>query len=212
MGETPRRRYVFGTPLIETEYGDAAFRSALLEVVALRRNSAPGVARSNIGGWHSTPDMALWGGAAAEALAAKTLAVCGAATRDQGLAAGAAARYLFEAEMWANVSPAGAANEAHAHPGSFWSAVYFLDDGGDPAGGALALLDPRFPMARMHAPELAILDADDAPEESTVIIRPRPGLLIAFPSWLMHLVRPHQGPGERVSIALNVIARPVRTG
>jgi len=30
--------------------------------------------------------------------------------------------------MWANVSGPGAANEAHLHPGSVCSAVYYVDD------------------------------------------------------------------------------------
>ncbi len=41
----------------------------------------------------------------------------------------------------------GHGNEFHSHPGSFWSGVYYVDDGGiaaDPAlGGELEFMDPR---------------------------------------------------------------------
>jgi hypothetical protein len=39
---------------------------------------------------------------------------------------------------------------------------------------------------------------------------PEPGKLIAFPSWLMHSVQPHNGPRERISIAINIMALPAR--
>jgi hypothetical protein len=35
-------------------------------------------------------------------------------------------------------------------------------------------------------------------------IRPRPGLLFLFPSWLFHQVRPYRGAGLRISIAFNL--------
>ena len=33
---------------------------------------------------------------------------------------------------------------------------------------------------------------------------PRSGLLIMFPGWLRHSVRPFEGRGERISVALNL--------
>jgi hypothetical protein len=55
--------------------------------------------------------------------------------------------------------PHGHGNEFHSHPGSFWSAVYYVDDGGidaDPSlGGELEFMDPRGPGPAMYAPQLA---------------------------------------------------------
>ena len=39
---------------------------------------------------------------------------------------------------------------------------------------------------------------------STVEFTPRPGLIMLFPSWLQHQVRPYWGQGERISIAFNL--------
>ena len=53
----------------------------------------------------------------------------------------------WHGNMWANINRSGHANEFHSHPGSFWSAVYYVDDGGIPGnpalGGELEFMDPR---------------------------------------------------------------------
>ena len=112
-------------------------------------------------------------------------------------------------DMWANVLPAGAVNQMHAHPGALWLAVYYVDDGGEPDNGARTLLDPRFPMNRMGANDLVFADGGVV-EEPTVHIQPVPGRMVIFPSWLMHGVKPHQGARDRVSIAINIMAVPAR--
>jgi uncharacterized protein (TIGR02466 family) len=111
-------------------------------------------------------------------------------------------------EMWANVSPAGASNQMHSHPGSFWSASFYVDDGGDGEDGFFVAQDPRFPMIRMVAPDLVFTDETGEKQMSQFRVRPEPGKLVIFPSWLMHAVRPHKGPGERISVAMNVLALP----
>ena len=39
-------------------------------------------------------------------------------------------------------------------------------------------------------------------------MRPQPGLLLMFPSWLSHAVRPYRGDGVRISIAINMTPAP----
>lgn len=208
--EKPEVRAIFPTYLLETRVKDApGLSEALKKVIAARRASDPGIDRSNIGGWHSDTEMLQWGGDAAKRLALATLQLCGAHTHDRGLRGTTAPRFEMGLEMWANVSPPGASNQSHAHPGCVWSAVYYVDDGGDRDGGKLVLHDPRFPMNRMAAPDL-VFAADGQMEEMRVEIAPEPGRLVVFPAWLMHSVKPHRGPRERISIALNVMAIPVR--
>ncbi len=152
--------------------------------------------------------MLAWGGEAARQLGLATLQLCAAHTHDRGMR-GDTPRFEMRLQMWANVSPPGASNQAHAHPGCVWSAVYYVDDGGDQESGKLVLNDPRFPMNRMGAPDLLFV-ADGVAEEMRVQIAPEPGKLVAFPSWLLHGVNPHNGTRDRISIALNVIAIHVR--
>lgn len=208
--DKPIVRTIFPTNLIETRLKDAdRLTAALREIIVARKGADVGIARSNILGWHSDTEMLRWGGEPARTLALATLQLCGSFTHDRGLNAAGRPRFEMGLEMWANVSPAGASNQVHAHPGCVWSAVFYVDDGGDPEGGPLVLHDPRFPMNRMAAPDL-VFAADGLEEQTKVEIAPTPGRLVAFPSWLMHSVKPHGGPRDRISIALNVMAIPVR--
>lgn len=208
--ESPAIRAIFPTNIIETRLLDAVrLNAALRSAILARKAAGPGIARSNILGWHSDTEMLRWGGEPARALGLATLQLCGAYTHDRGLAGTGRPRFEMGLEMWANVSPPGSSNQVHAHPGCVWSAVYYVDDGGDQESGKLVLHDPRYPMNRMAAPDL-VFAADGAAEEMKYEISPAPGRLVAFPSWLMHGVKPHQGPRERISVALNVMAIPVR--
>jgi uncharacterized protein (TIGR02466 family) len=203
-------RCLFSTPFALEMVDDPALLDALRRAIsAERRRDAAGVRVSNLGGWHSNTRMIEWGREAARALAGKAMAMADALTVD--VQSPQASRYGWHAEMWANVGGKGSANQYHTHPGSYWSAVAYVDDGyagsDDPAlGGELQLLDPRMPMVRMTAPELRLKDADGNPQPSEIAVRPRTGLIVLFPSWLQHGVRPFDGPGTRVSVALNLVA------
>lgn len=207
--ETPEVRAIFPTHVLETRVKDfVLLNDGLRAAIAERKAADSGIARSNIGGWHSDTEMLQWAGEPARRLALATLQLCGAHTHDKGMR-GNTPRFEMGLEMWANVSPPGASNQVHAHPGCIWSAVYYVDDGGDAESGKLVLHDPRFPMNRMAAPDL-LFAADGVMEEMRVEIAPEPGKLVAFPSWLMHSVKAHRGTRDRISIALNVMAIPAR--
>ena len=101
----------------------------------------------------------------------------------------------WKANMWANINRTGHGNEFHSHPGSFWSAVYYVDDGGidaDPAlGGELEFMDPRGPGPAMYAPQLAFGSAGLSVGANETV-RPKSGRLVMFPAWLLHQVRPYK--------------------
>lgn len=208
--DRPSVQRLFPTYVIETRMRNAErLNRELTKAILDRRAADPGISRSNVLGWHSDTEMAKWGGEASRSLALATLQFCGMHTHDRGLAPGAPPRFEMGLEMWANVSPPGASNQMHAHPGCVWSAVYYVDDGGDVKSGKLVLHDPRFPMNRMTAPDL-VFAADGETENMKFEVEPEPGKLIAFPSWLMHSVQPHQGSRDRISIAINIMALPAR--
>jgi uncharacterized protein (TIGR02466 family) len=110
--------------------------------------------------------------------------------------------------MWANVNRSGHSNEVHSHPGAYWSGVYYVDDGGigaDPAlGGELEFLDPRGPLPVMNAPHLGFAGPGGLSAGASERVVPKPGLLVLFPSWLMHQVRPYRGNATRISVAFNL--------
>lgn len=203
-------RRLFSTPFALEMVGEALDLAALRSAIEEEQARDPqGLDRSNMGGWHSALTLQHWGGEPARALATRVAAIADAMTLDDRDRA--AATHRWKADMWANVASAGDARQYHFHPGCVWSAVCYLDDGydgsSDPAlGGELTLLDPRMPQVRMNAPHLRLREADGGEQLVEPFVRPRSGMLVVFPAWLAHAVRPFRGPGTRISVALNLAA------
>ena len=199
-------RGLFATPVAALEVPDALARNTILTSTILkRRRETPSVQASNAGGWHSDRDIISWGGAPVREILdmAKELANRMTANRE-----GKPARPAWSEMAWANVNGPGDANICHYHPGSFWSGTYYVEDGGcasDPSlGGEFEMLDPRGAGPGMYAPTLKFSGEDGQSVGAAETIRPRPGLLMLFPSWLFHQVRPYRGTGLRISIAFNL--------
>jgi uncharacterized protein (TIGR02466 family) len=91
----------------------------------------------------------------------------------------------------------------HTHPGSTWSGTYYVDAGVEEpttAGVApLYLLDPCVGRAATFLPTLL---------PSSFTVRPEPGLMVMFPSYLAHMVFPQEANGARISIAFNLRREP----
>jgi uncharacterized protein (TIGR02466 family) len=196
---------LFGTPIITNELPDAAALNAALSTTILEREKAhAGTQHSNLGGWQSDWEMDRWGGAAAIKLLAIGRNTANRITTDRQ---GKPVSIAWKANMWANINRSGHGNEFHSHPGSFWSAVYYVDDGGigaDPSlGGELEFMDPRGPGPAMYAPQLAYGSAGLS-VGANEIVRPKAGLMVMFPAWVLHQVRPYKGQAQRISIAFNL--------
>ncbi len=197
---------LFATPVAAIEVPGAAARNAALrEAILRRRAETASVQASNAGGWHSDRDISAWGGEAAREVLdlARSAATRLTADRD-----GKPVTPEWRVVAWANVNGPGDSNICHYHPGAFWSGTYYVDDGGcadDPTlGGEFEMLDPRGPAPAMYAPALKFAGEDGRSAGSAEVIRPRPGLLFLFPSWLLHQVRPYRGTALRISIAFNL--------
>jgi uncharacterized protein (TIGR02466 family) len=197
---------LFPTPVVTMELPDAAALNAELRaVIAARQKSHASTQHSNLGGWQSSWDMDRWGGAPAIKLLAIGRNLAGRITTDR---AGKPVGIAWKANMWANVNRSGHANEFHSHPGSFWSGVYYVDDGGvaaDPSlGGELEFMDPRGPGPAMYAPQLAFAMAHGLSVGANETVPPKAGRLVMFPAWVLHQVRPYRGAAERISIAFTL--------
>jgi uncharacterized protein (TIGR02466 family) len=200
-------RHLFATPVALEMVTESVDLEALRRAILAERERDPeGAARSNWGGWHSADTLQHWGGDAARRLAARAAALADAMTFNAAEPQATSQNWLVD--MWANVAAAGHHHQYHVHPGCVWSAVAYIDDGydgdADPTlGGELTLLDPRMPTLRMAAPHLHLREGEgEQPIEPA--IRPRTGLMVVFPAWLQHAVRPFRGPGTRISVALNL--------
>jgi uncharacterized protein (TIGR02466 family) len=211
MAETPRMteitaashggavKRVYATPLYTHVWPDAEATNRELARLILSRMPAEAQNRqSNVGGWHSGPDLLSWGGPAVAQLgqwigtAIKTMTLeTGGLTSVPG---------MFGIWAWANVLKPGGYNTVHSHDRYAWAGVYYVATGeADPANafsGLFECVDPR--MARSAVP----IPGD--PYRETIRIRPQPGLMVLFPGWLNHFVHPHTGSGTRIAIAFNV--------
>jgi uncharacterized protein (TIGR02466 family) len=206
---------LFPTPLITLDLGDGGAIAADLRARILARAAAtPGVARSNDGGWQSADDFADWSGesgalavaAVREAVDRYTVQFDGGALRR--------GRFTWTVQCWANVNRAGAGNLAHVHPGAFWSACLYVDDGGinggiaggDALGGAIEFCDPRGAVPLMTTPNLKMAVSGCVTAGLGERIYPRTGMVLIFPAWLPHAVTRYTGTGTRISLAMNFCA------
>ena len=198
----PRDGHIaFGTPmLIRKDAGATALNQGLVALVTALRDGdaeAPAVTRSGVGGWRTGDDFLeseapvvrelrdLMAGAVTEMLAvAKPGAIEGRITRLYG---------------WANLNRPGDYNTTHSHPTSQWSGVYYASVGQSdvarPLSGVIEFQDPR------GAPQAQPFPGFDLGHKLRLV--PEAGLLMVFPSWLLHMVHPFHGQGERISIAFN---------
>ncbi len=194
---------IFATPIIVARLDDTqALNEALSGAILERRTSDPGIAQSNLGGWHSQLDFFSWAGEPGAVVARAAIELADAHTTDQAAIPGK--RRGWRLEAWANVIDCTGAHVEHFHPGAFWSAVYYVRvDPGE--GGQLMLYDPRGAMTQMHAPDLLLVGGGG---ERQVAFTPEAGQLVMFPSWLTHSVTPYAGDGRRISVAINLTAGP----
>ena len=100
--------------------------------------------------------------------------------------------------LWVNMLKPGAAHTSHIHPHSVLSGTVYvvIPDG----ASALKFEDPRLPMMMAAPPRRA--DADEA-HKAFVYLKPQPGTILMWESWLRHEVTPNRGRAERISLSFN---------
>lgn len=96
---------------------------------------------------------------------------------------------------WASVYRRGDRHEAHFHPNTALSAIYYVTA---PDACELDLLDPRSNIG-YYDPGITF-----AGEGHTIRLRCRPGELVLFPGWLKHAVPEFEDDSLRISLSWNV--------
>lgn len=114
---------------------------------------------------------------------------------------------------WFHITRSGGYTAAHNHPMASWSGVYCVDPGNPPAdnttnNGALRFLDPRT-LGNSY------LDQGNAYLQSPYCIAEQAyhleaGMLVLFPSYLVHEVTPYVGDRERITVAFNAWVQDYR--
>jgi uncharacterized protein (TIGR02466 family) len=101
--------------------------------------------------------------------------------------------------MWFVNQRAGDWNPAHKHGGDFSGVVYLqLPDGMESEWAS-----------EDHYPTAGIIEfIDGRPNRfarTGFRLRPKPGMLLLFPAWLLHTVYPFRSAGERRSMSFNIV-------
>ncbi len=191
---------IFPTPVAIHLWPDSeALNDELARLVREEEAKSPGLARSNVGGWHSEMGFLFRDAPPLKRLLARIRTMTAEMTR----AMMKPGRHRFSVEGWANLLRRGQYNSLHLHPNSTWSGVYYVtgnpapEAGASPLSGKIEFVDPRPGASATYTVENAM--------QSRVTLSPAAGTMLLFPSWLQHQVHPYEGPGERISIAFNVL-------
>ena len=195
--------WAFATPIIAFQWPDSDALNDELTALILDREKQDQskVQLSNAGGWQSSDDLLMWGGTAVGELKRRIDALLFATLKETSATPNDPPKTQFRIDCWANVNRAGDYNVVHNHPNALWSGVYYVSAGKPnpnvPQAGKIELLDPR-EAANFVQVNQTIMD-------QKCFLKNDPGLMILFPSWLKHMVHPHQGDGTRISIAFNAL-------
>lgn len=192
----------FATPLVGYQWpGCDALNDELARTILAREADVdPERPRSIVGGWQSTLDFMTWPGAAVSGLRRRVNALAEPLLRGT-LGLGEHDTVRCRVDGWANVVRDGQYNTVHNHPGALWSGVYYVRTGQPdplrPKCGDLEFIDPRAG-ANALSPAGSSLDRN-------LRLHPADGFMVLFPGWLQHFVHPYFGPGERITVAFNLV-------
>lgn len=194
---------LFSTPVLSFTVPEAeTLNTRLVQEILAIRDTSQGVVRTNRMGWHSTgglfrrkePGIATLCTHIHESFCAATRLIAPGFDID-----------AHEAQLqgWLNVSPQGAYNTPHSHPRHQWSGCYYVTQPEVEEGqsGMIEFLDPRGSLS-----DATLFGASAF--SSSFRLRPQPGTLLVFPSFLQHWVHPNQQPEERITVAWNGRFKP----
>lgn len=99
---------------------------------------------------------------------------------------------------WANISPPGGTHIGHMHPNNFLSAVYYVSV--PPGANRITFHDPRHQI-HILAPDVKEMNVHNS---DYVNIEVEEGMLLLFPSWLIHSVPANASDRRRISISFNI--------
>jgi uncharacterized protein (TIGR02466 family) len=195
---------LFYSPLMLFQISDCeALNRQLLEETDAMRARSSGVTKSNQKGWQSDADFFRRTEPGCTTLRNHIVEAVLEATRRLSPNFDFKSNDL-QMEGWINVNPSGALNAPHTHPGFAMSGTYYVRIPPDSASiatdahsGEFEFLDPRVNAAALSIEGATCFDPG-------VIVKPKVGLLMIFPSYLRHWVYPNEEESERVSIAFNI--------
>ena len=104
--------------------------------------------------------------------------------------------------MWGNAMHEGGGIHTHAHSNSFFSGVWYPGNVeiGDNGGGSIKFIDPLTSRYQIM-PRIRQTNKFNSGE---IVIRPKKGMMLIFPSWLEHSTIPSETTKPRNSVSFNI--------
>lgn len=112
---------------------------------------------------------------------------------------------VFSTNMWGNVLGAGGHQKSHSHPDAWLSGIYYVsvpDEVGARGSGQNGWIEFGRPRDEYHG----------ANQLDLRLIRPMPGMMILFPSYVWHRTLPLVGDADRISVAIDFIPQADTAG
>jgi len=193
----------FATHVVSHDWPNSDALNAELQEAVMAREAEEGknrLVRSNAGGWQSSGNLITWKEPCIDVFRRRIEKLVTNLLQELIRDMGKNRSFNLYIDSWANVNRPGDYNVVHTHPNCMFSGVYYVTRGDPdpevPHGGLLEMLDPREAANYVQVTD-TVLDA-------RVFFENKPGRMLLWPSWVKHMVHPHVGEGERISIAFNV--------
>ena len=202
---------LFNTPVFSYHIeGMEAVNEALVTRLVEESEKSKGLHQSNIGGWHSPPDLSQRQEPCYQRLVQEVVnhvsRTFSTSCASVGVPPEELPKYLYAVPAWAMVMRDGDYTILHDHAESHWSLAYYADAGDSdtelyPNSGDLAFVDPGRGSTKIPGADLF---------PSTFTVKARTSAMIIFPSFLQHYVHPYRGTRPRVCISCNVRMKPAQ--
>lgn len=110
-------------------------------------------------------------------------------------------------DCWININYKNSQNVIHMHPRSFFSGCFYVKVPEN--SGSIVFNTPMKTLSWViHTNDIEVGNAYNT---SQVVIKPKTGMLLFFPSWLEHYVQPNESDEDRISIAFNTVIEKIKT-
>jgi uncharacterized protein (TIGR02466 family) len=189
---------IFPSPLTKYVWPDTDnFNRELVEVILTKEKQNPGLATTNVGGWHSEKNFQHWEEECATLLLNRITSLCAAML--ERVIGWSTNINDWNVQAWANINRLGDYNKFHHHirNANLLSGVYYASTG-------IEATDRVQPAVITFVDQYRLCGLNKIRAVDTFDVRPEPGLMLVFPSSLTHRVQKHRGSGNRVSVAFNL--------
>ncbi|NKB20968.1 MAG: hypothetical protein GKS01_10755 [Alphaproteobacteria bacterium] len=100
---------------------------------------------------------------------------------------------------WANINTKGGLTQPHTHPNNYLGGVYYVDTPEN--SGSIMFEDPRA-QPKLISPRVHQSTGENS---GHTIMNVEPGVLLLFPAWLVHSVKPNPSDQLRISVSFNLM-------